>query len=76
MREPPALRTDSCRCHVQTGEVPARRHEVPPLRNALMRKMFMRRVKDARGPGTMLGKDGLLISLPKGSKDINTKQFF
>jgi hypothetical protein len=49
---------------------------VPPLRNALMRKMFMRRVMDARGPGTMLGKDGLLISLPKGSKDINTKQFF
>ncbi len=41
-----------------------------------MRKMFMRRVMDARGPGTMLGKDGLLISLPKGSKDINTKQFF
>ena len=24
-------------------------HEVPPLRNALMRKMFMRGVKDARG---------------------------
>jgi hypothetical protein len=24
----------------------------------------------------MLGKDGVLISLPKGSKDINTKQFF
>ena len=41
-----------------------------------MRKMFMRRVMGARGPGTMLGKDGVLISLPKGSKDINTKQFF
>ena len=26
-------------------------HEVPPLRNALMRKMFMRGVKEARGDG-------------------------
>ena len=52
-------------------------HEVPPLRNALMRKMFMRGVKEARGEGqTILGKDGLLISLPKGSKDIKTKQFY
>ena len=32
-------------------------HEVPPLRNALMRKMFMRGVKDARGEGkTILGR--------------------
>jgi ribonuclease Z len=48
-------------------------HEVPPLRNALMRRMFMRGVNEARGPGdTVLGKDGLLISLPKGSKEITT----
>lgn len=71
MTPTPAIRPRDFACIV-----PARRHEVPPLRNALMRKMFMRRVMDARGPGTMLGKDGLLISLPKGSKDINTKQFF
>ena len=52
-------------------------HEVPPLRNALMRKMFMRGVKEARGPGdTILGRDGLLISLPKGSKEINTKNLW
>jgi ribonuclease Z len=52
-------------------------HEVPPLRNALMRKMFMRGVKDARGPGkTILGRDGLLISLPKGTKNINTKNLY
>ena len=52
-------------------------HEVPPLRNGLMRRMFMRGVADAHGPGkTILGKDGLLISLPKGSKDIQTKQLF
>ena len=52
-------------------------HEVPPLRNALMRHMFLRGVADARGPGkTILGKDGLLISLPKGSKDIKTKNLW
>jgi ribonuclease Z len=52
-------------------------HEVPPLRNALIRRLFMRGVKDARGDGrTMLGRDGLLISLPKGTKDIKTKQFY
>jgi len=52
-------------------------HEVPPLRNALMRKMFMRGVKDARGDGkTILGRDGLLVSLPRGSKDIKTKNLY
>jgi ribonuclease Z len=52
-------------------------HEVPPLRNGLMRRMFMRGVKGARGPGkTILGKDGLLISLPKGTKDIKTKNLY
>ena len=52
-------------------------HEVPPLRNALMRKMFMRGVPRRAGDGkTILGKDGLLISLPKGSKDIQTKQLW
>jgi ribonuclease Z len=52
-------------------------HEVPPLRNGLMRRMFMRGVADARGDGkTVLGKDGLLISLPKGSKDIKTRNLW
>jgi ribonuclease Z len=52
-------------------------HEVPPLRNALMRRMFMRGVKEARGNGTtVLGRDGLLISLPKGTKDIKTKNLY
>ena len=42
-----------------------------------MRHMFMRGVQDARGPGnTILGKDGLLVSLPKGSKDIKTKDLY
>jgi len=50
-------------------------HLVPPLRNALMRRMFLYGAKEARGPGgdIMLAKDGLLITLPKGSKDIATK---
>jgi len=39
--------------------------------------MFMRGVKEARGESqTILGKDGLLISLPKGSKDIKTKNLY
>jgi ribonuclease Z len=51
-------------------------HEVPPLRNGLMRHMFMDGVAEARGPNgdIMLGRDGLLVTLPAGSKDIKTKQ--
>ena len=52
-------------------------HEVPPLRNALMRKMFMRGVKGARGPGdTILGYDGLMISLPADQQSFTTKRLF
>ena len=49
-------------------------HIVPPLPNALLRHMFMRGVNEARGTGdTLLAKDGLLVSLPKGTKDIKTQ---
>jgi ribonuclease Z len=50
-------------------------HLVPPLRNALMWRIFLHGAQEARGPGgdIMLAKDGLLITLPKGSKDISTK---
>jgi ribonuclease Z len=52
-------------------------HMVPPLRNALMRRMFMRGVAGARGDGdTLLGFDGLLITLPLGSKAMTTKKLF
>ncbi|MGE3529590.1 MAG: hypothetical protein AB7G54_09190, partial [Methyloceanibacter sp.] len=48
-------------------------HIVPALPNALMRHMFLRDVASARGKGdTILGRDGLLISLPAGSQDIKT----
>ncbi len=49
-------------------------HLVPPLQNALMRHMFLRDVAEVRGKGdTILGRDGLLITLPAGSKEIKTK---
>ena len=52
-------------------------HEVPPLRNALMRKMFMRGVRGARGSGdTMLGRDGLLVTLPTGTSAITTANLY
>ena len=48
-------------------------HIVPPLPNALARHIFMRGVSEARGQGeTILGDDGLLISLPGNSKKIET----
>ena len=48
-------------------------HIVPALPNALMRHMFLRDVKAARGKGdTMLGRDLLMISLPPDSKEIKT----
>ncbi|MEQ8266923.1 MAG: MBL fold metallo-hydrolase [Parvibaculum sp.] len=48
-------------------------HLVPPLPNALARHIFMRGVSDARGEGdTILGYDGLLVTLPANSKEIET----
>jgi ribonuclease Z len=51
-------------------------HEVPPPRNGLMRRMFMQGVGEARGKDgdVMLGKDGLLVTLPASSDDIKTQQ--
>ncbi len=51
-------------------------HEVPPLRNGLMRRMFMQGVGETRGKDgdVMLGKDGLLVTLPVSSDDIKTQQ--
>lgn len=49
-------------------------HLVPPLPNALMRHMFLEDLAPARGPGdTLLARDGLVVTLPAGSKDIKTK---
>ncbi|HEX7776779.1 MAG TPA: MBL fold metallo-hydrolase [Parvibaculum sp.] len=52
-------------------------HIVPPLPNALARHMFMRGVDAARGAGdTVLGRDGFMISLPGGSKAVETTDLF
>ena len=50
-------------------------HMVPPLRNALTRRMFVRGVAGARGDGKY-AFDGLLITLPLGSKAMTTKKLF
>ena len=48
-------------------------HMVPPLQNALMKRIFMRGVDAARGNGeTRIGFDGLMVTLPGGSTAIET----
>lgn len=50
-------------------------HMVPPLQNALMRRIFMRGVAVARGRGeTMIGFDGLMVTLPGGGTSIETSR--
>lgn len=49
-------------------------HLVPPLPNAVARRMFMRGEAAARGDGdTVLGDDGLMITLPEGGKSYELK---
>lgn len=49
-------------------------HIVPPLPNALARHMFMRGVAEARGEGqTQIGYDGLMLTLPAGSKAVTSE---
>ena len=47
-------------------------HLGPPTPNALARIAFMRGVADVRPHGVILGYDGLLLTLPAGSKEIET----
>jgi ribonuclease Z len=47
-------------------------HIGPPTPNVLARIAFMRGVADVRPRGVVLGYDGLLLTLPAGSKDIET----
>ena len=50
-------------------------HIVPPLPNSLSRMIFLRGVDEAAGPvKTRIGEDGLLIRLPQGTKEIETKE--
>ena len=49
-------------------------HLVPPLPNAIARRMFMRGVSAARGEGeTVLGDDGLMIVLPESETGYRLK---
>jgi ribonuclease Z len=47
-------------------------HIGPPTPNALARIAFMRGVADVRPHGVILGYDGLLLTLPAGSKNIES----
>ncbi|MGC2756735.1 MBL fold metallo-hydrolase [Candidatus Binatus sp.] len=47
-------------------------HIGPPTSNLLARIAFMRGVADIRPRGVLLGYDGLLLTLPANSKDIET----
>ena len=48
-------------------------HIVPPLPNALLRHVFMRGVAAARGEGeTILGYDGLMITMPSETSAVTT----
>jgi ribonuclease Z len=47
-------------------------HIGPPTPNMLAKIAFMRGVSDIRPSGVVLGYDGLLLTLPAGSKDIET----
>ncbi len=47
-------------------------HIGPPTSNLLARIAFMRGVAEVRPHGVLIGYDGLLLTLPAGSKDIET----
>jgi ribonuclease Z len=49
-------------------------HIGPPTPNALARLAFMRGVAEVRPSGVALGYDGMLLTLPEGSKAIETSQ--
>lgn len=48
-------------------------HIVPPLPTSLMQHIFLRGVAEVRGEGdTLIGRDGMMISMPAGSHEITT----
>ena len=47
-------------------------HLGPPTPNALARIAFMRGVAEVRPRGVVVGYDGMLLTLPAGSKAIET----
>lgn len=49
-------------------------HLAPAPRNAFMERIFMRGVSKVRPRGVLLGRDGLLVTLPTGSRAIRIGQ--
>ena len=49
-------------------------HIGPPTPNELAKIAFMRGVSDVRPDGVVLGYDGMLLTLPAGSKDIESSR--
>ncbi|MFN2426433.1 MAG: MBL fold metallo-hydrolase [Candidatus Binatia bacterium] len=47
-------------------------HLTPPPPNPVVERIFVRGVSDIRASGVVVARDGLLITLPAGSKEIDT----
>jgi len=47
-------------------------HLTPPPPTPIVDRIFMRGVSDVRPNGVVISRDGLLVTLPVGSKDIDT----
>ncbi len=47
-------------------------HLTPPPPNAIVERIFLRGVSDVRPTGTVISRDGLLVTLPAGSSEVET----
>jgi hypothetical protein len=47
-------------------------HLTPPPPNPIVERIFTRGVSDLRSNGVVMSRDGFLVTLPAGSKDIDT----
>jgi ribonuclease Z len=47
-------------------------HLTPPPNNPIVEQIFVRGVSDIRPDGVVVARDGLLVTLPAGSKEIDT----
>jgi ribonuclease Z len=48
-------------------------HLTPPPPNFIAERIFMRGVPRVRSKGVVLARDGLVVELPRGSKDVTTR---